>query len=495
MRLATRLSLWMTGIVCLIVGLHAIWSTQAAIGRIQDDLNTELRTQAELLATAVSPVLREDGFLSAGRVVTEVRTELPGGARWWRPTAEVPASFTGTKEAWQRLTKLRQSYYVSDKDGHAYFVPIVVNETVRAVLMMRRSLDRQNHELRALVIDRIILTLLMIVGIALGIHWAIRRLIGEPLQALSALSQQIAGGDFSGRTNSNMRDEIGTFSHQMDHMAERLEEVHAALEGETHRRFAAMIELRHAERLKTVGQLASGTAHELGTPLNVIIGRARMISRGLVQGDDLKDSAEIIEAQGHRMTTLIKGLLRFARREPSPENLVDLNEVIEQCGMLLAPLMHKSGVVLEATVPEAPVCVKGDVAQVEQVLTNLIQNATHAMPDGGIVVITLETTPVKRRFEADDEYAPGFVRLTVTDTGVGMEPDVAERVFEPFFTTKPVGEGTGLGLSIAYGIVRDHGGWIDVRSAIGAGATFEMYLPVRVDAPTHIDQPADAPGA
>lgn len=481
MRLATRLSLWVTGIVCLIVGLHAIWSTQTAMTRIREDLTEDLRTQAELLASAVAPVLREDGFLSAGRVVTEVRLELPGGARWWRPTDRPPDSFIGTEEAWDRLTRLRESYYVHDDSGHAYFVPIVVNEAVRAVLMMHESSDREAEELRALLIERIILTLLMILGITLGVRWAVRRMIGEPLEELSALSEQIGGGDFSGRARNDAKGEIGAFAQQMNLMAERLEDVHAALEGEMHRRIAAMAELRHAERLKTVGQLASGTAHELGTPLNVITGRARMISRGLVKGDDLKESAEIIEAQGKRMVTLIKGLLRFARREPSPEHLIDLGEVISQCGALLKPLMHKQGVTLETWLPETAVRVKGDISQIEQVLTNMLQNATHAMSDGGKIAIALQRTDVKRRYDGDVEHAPGFARLTISDTGVGIDPAIIGRIFEPFFTTKPVGQGTGLGLSISYGIVRDHGGWIDVRSALGKGTTFEVYLPLRAE--------------
>ena len=451
------------------------------MARIQDDLSSDLRAQAELLAAAVAPVLREDGFLSAGRVVTEVREELPGGARWWRPTDNPPPGFSGDEEAWHRLTRLQQSYYVHDSTGHAYFVPIVVNETVRAVLMMRHSRDRKKRELRALLLERITLAVLMILGLFLGVRWATKRMVGEPLLALSALSEQIEEGDFSGRTNSDARDEIGAFSQQMDRMAQRLEEVHATLEGEMNRRVEALAELRHAERLATVGQLASGTAHELGTPLNVITGRARLISRGLVKGDDLKESAEIIEAQGRRMITLIKGLLRFARREPSPEGLIDLNGVIEECGTLLKPLMHKRGVVLETTVPESPVHAKGDAGQISQVMTNLLQNATHAMADGGTVTVTLERTDIKRRFETEDEYAPGFLRIAVTDVGVGIKPEVVTRVFEPFFTTKPVGEGTGLGLSIAYGIVRDHGGWMAVRSEVGAGTTFEIYLPLRDD--------------
>lgn len=484
MRLATRLSLWVTGIVCVIVGLHAIWTTTAAMARLEADVTTDLRTQAELLAAAVAPVLREDGFLSAGRVVTEVRAELPGGARWWRPTTQPPSSFTGDESDWHRLTQLQQSFYVHDDTGHAFFVPIVVNETVRAVLMMRHSTEREERELQMLLFERITLTILMVLGIALSVRWAVRRMIGEPLEGLSALSEQIGDGDFSGRALSTTTDEIGVFTQQMNRMAERLEDAHATLEGEMHRRVEVTAELRHAERLKTVGQLASGTAHELGTPLNVITGRARMISRGLVKGDDLIESAEIIEAQGRRMVKLIKGLLRFARREPSPENLINLNEVIEQCGALLRPLMHKANVILQTHLPDSPLSVRGDVGQIEQVLTNLLQNATHAMPDGGSVVVTLSKSVRTRRFDNDPTHAPGFAQLQVTDVGAGIDPEVVNRVFEPFFTTKPVGEGTGLGLSIAYGIVRDHGGWIDVHSVVGEGTTFDIYLPLRDDEPS-----------
>lgn len=477
MRLATRLSFTLIAIVCLIVGVHAIWTTQNAMDRIQRDLEDDLRAEGRLLAATMAPVLNENAFLTAGRIIAGAQQELPGGARWWIPTPTPPETFPGTAVQWQRLTQDGLTYFERGEAAIRYFVPVLIDKQPRAILMLRRSPARQQAERRALLIDRVVFGLVLIGLIAVVVRWAVNRMVGAPLTELSNLSAQIGQGDYSGRVQITSRSEIGVFARQMNQMAEQLQEAHAALEAEMHRRISAMTELRHAERLKTVGQLASGTAHELGTPLNVVTGRAKMIARGIVKGDDLVESAEIIVAQGKRMTELIRGLMRFARRQPSPDGLVDLAAVIGDTERLLSPLLHKRQVQIETALPAEKLIVRGDAGQIEQILANLLQNAAHAMPDGGTVRVTLDLSARTRRFPSDPEHAAGFVRLQVIDTGVGIEPEVAERIFEPFFTTKPVGEGTGLGLSIAYGIVRDHDGWIDVDSTPGKGTTFAIFLP------------------
>lgn len=478
MRLATRLSVTLIALVCLIVGLHAIWTTQSALGRIQADLEEDLRAEGRLLASTMAPVLREGAFFTAGRIIAEAQEELPGGARWWIPTPTAPDSFSGTPAQWQALVTDHRTFFERSDVALRYFLPVLVEGEPRAILMLQRSPERKLAEVHALLFDRALLAIVMIVVIALAVRLAVQRMVGAPLAELSALSAQISTGDFSGRVEIASRNEIGRFAAQMNTMAEGLQAAHAALEAEMHQRMAAMAELRHAERLKTVGQLASGTAHELGTPLNVVTGRARMIARGLVQGDDLVESAEIIVAQGKRMTELIRGLLRFARRQPSPDGVVDLRQVVAETEKLLGPLLHKRTVQVTSDLPDTPVTIRGDAGQIEQILANLLQNAAHAMrEEGGTVHVELTATDRTRRFPSDPEHAPGFVRLSVTDTGTGIDPEVVSRIFEPFFTTKPVGQGTGLGLSIAYGIVRDHDGWIDVASTLDEGTAFTIWLP------------------
>lgn len=234
--------------------------------------------------------------------------------------------------------------------------------------------------------------------------------------------------------------------------------------------------LRHAARLETVGQLAAGFAHELGTPLNVILGRARMISRRQVEGDAAVESAEIIIGQARRMAELVRHLLTFARRRPSPTTRLDLAKVVEGARALLAPVAHKRRASLDIELPEARCISPGDAGALEQMLANVVMNAIDAMPLGGAVRLRLDRAEgTHPRTGAEGPWHT----IRVSDQGPGIPPEVRERVFEPFFTTKDVGEGTGLGLSVAYGIVRDHGGWIDIAEAEpDRGAEVTIWLPI-----------------
>jgi signal transduction histidine kinase len=259
-------------------------------------------------------------------------------------------------------------------------------------------------------------------------------------------------------------------------MASALQHARSALEAETAARLSAQGSLRHADRLTTVGKLASGIAHELGTPLNVVDARARMIASRDVEGDEALQSAKIISSQVAQMTRIIRQLLDFARRGPPKRQTEPLRPLVRRTFELLGPLAHKRGVKLEERLEEAQLaCV--DPGGFAQVLTNLVMNAVQAMQTAGSVEVTAtserRTPPPELGGEPRD-----FVRVDVTDNGPGIAPEAVDRIFEPFFTTKDVGEGTGLGLSVSYGIVRDHGGWIGVESQPGRGARFSVYLPV-----------------
>lgn len=231
--------------------------------------------------------------------------------------------------------------------------------------------------------------------------------------------------------------------------------------------------LRYGARLETVGQLAAGFAHELGTPLNVILGRARMISRGQVKGDAAVESAEIIARQAMRMTELVRSLLTFARSRPSPTGRVDVGRMLRQSRDLLQPLAHKRRVTIELPAPTAA-AVTGDASDVQQALTNVIINAIDAMPDGGTVRVSLEE---RGGLHPDLRVAGRWQGVRICDEGQGIPEMLRERIFDPFFTTKDVGAGTGLGLSVAYGIVRDHDGWIDVGDSEPRGASVTLWLP------------------
>jgi signal transduction histidine kinase len=293
--------------------------------------------------------------------------------------------------------------------------------------------------------------------------------IGRPISRLAQKARRVGTGDLTGPMRLSQRDELGELANEINLMCERLAEEQTARESATE-------QLRHADRLTTVGHLASGLAHELGTPLNVVQGRARLIRDREVDATETIDSARIVVEQAERMTALIRQLLDFARPRALQKASVNVSALAARVCELVATIARKSNVTVKAP-PADEARVEADDGQLHQVLTNLVVNAIHAMPDGGTVEIVprvVEQVPPPYI----DGAAQSWMAIEVRDSGVGMEDATRARIFEPFFTTKQFGEGTGLGLSVTWGIVREHGGWIDVASTPGKGSTFTVYLPM-----------------
>jgi two-component system, NtrC family, sensor kinase len=294
--------------------------------------------------------------------------------------------------------------------------------------------------------------------------------IGRPISKLANKARRVGTGDLSAPLQLRQRDELGELANEINLMCERLAEEQGA-------RARATEQLRHADRLTTVGKLASGLAHELGTPLNVVSGRARLIADREVEGGDVVDSARIVAEQADRMTALIRQLLDFARpRAPRPAPL-NITTLASRVCQLVATIARKANVKLIPPAPDESLRLEADDGQLTQVLTNLVVNAIQSIVDDGAVEIATRTVD-----QVPPPYVGGTVQtwmaIEVRDTGAGMDDATRERIFEPFFTTKQVGEGTGLGLSVSWGIVREHGGWIDVQSALNKGSTFTVYLPM-----------------
>jgi signal transduction histidine kinase len=226
-----------------------------------------------------------------------------------------------------------------------------------------------------------------------------------------------------------------------------------------------MDQLRHADRLATIGELAAGVAHEINEPLSEILGFAQLCQKieGLPE-QAVRDLDKIRDASLHARG-VVKKLLTFARKVPAKRTAVDLNTIVLDGISFLEARCAKEKIELRMDLaPEAPIVV-ADPPQLKQVFINLAVNAIQAMPGGGRLGITTASGEEQ-------------VRLMVEDTGIGMTDEVKDRIFIPFFTTKDVGQGTGLGLSVVHGIVMSHGGAIHVHSLAGRGSRFEVLLPV-----------------
>jgi two-component system, cell cycle sensor histidine kinase and response regulator CckA len=249
--------------------------------------------------------------------------------------------------------------------------------------------------------------------------------------------------------------------------------------------------LRHAERMESVGRLAGGIAHEANNQMTVVLGAAGFLLRR-VRDDEDREDLEHIRRAAERTAAITQQLLAFSRRQVLQPQLVNLNAIVTT----LEPIMRRAlgescRVAVQLAADLGPVT--ADPGQLDQVLLNLTFNARDAMPEGG--VLTIETANVvlddaSAGPRPADAVPPGpYARLTVSDTGEGMDQATLRHLFEPFFTTKAVGQGTGLGLSTVYGIVKQSGGLVNVHSELGRGTAFEIYLPLADAVPGEASAP------
>ncbi|KIG13005.1 sensory box histidine kinase/response regulator [Enhygromyxa salina] len=258
-------------------------------------------------------------------------------------------------------------------------------------------------------------------------------------------------------------------------------------------------QLRQAQKLDAIGRLAGGIAHDFNNLLSVVLNATELATLGLAE--DHPSRGELVDViwAAERAAELTRQLLAFGRKTVLRPRIIDAGQVLETMRSMLRRLVTED-IELDLTLPQRPARLRADPAQLEQVVLNLVVNARDAMPRGGR--LSLEVEPV----ELDDSFArahvgvtPGdYVKVAISDTGVGMDSETLARIFEPFFTTKGPGHGTGLGLATVFGIVNQSGGTIWVQSEPDSGTTFTIYLPASDDAepdtPAPTPAPAPAPG-
>jgi PAS domain S-box-containing protein len=236
-------------------------------------------------------------------------------------------------------------------------------------------------------------------------------------------------------------------------------------------------QVRQAEKLSAVGQLTTGLAHEIGTPLNVILGRAEFMLRKMSAEDPLRHNLESIIAQIERITKIVQQLLSFSRPKPPQVEPVHLIPLLQGVLSFLEYHIQQQGISATLDCAQNLPEVLVDRDQVQQVFFNIILNAIQSMPQGGKLTIRVSQTIAREQRE--DPVRDQYLKIEVADTGTGIPSDKLSKIFDPFFSTKEVGKGSGLGLTVCYELVKSHEGWIDVKSQVGEGSIFTVYLPLR----------------
>lgn len=350
-------------------------------------------------------------------------------------------------------------------EGHAFVsrFPIRIEGRLVGSVVGSEPLDAIDH----LVDQDVVLTAIelgLIVVICIGLAMALGGwLVGRPIGLLVHQARAIGKRDFTGDLALRRADELGELATEMKAMSDALSSALATITVETEARLRAVEQLRHSERLSTVGKLAAGIAHELGTPLSIVAGHAQMIAGREVTGDAALQSAEAIDREVTRMGRIVRQLLDFARRKGPEGTTSEPAEVARRCVSLMTPIMDRAKVRCEVLAVDPSPRALIDEDSLQQVLTNLLLNATQAMAQGGVVTIAISRAP------------EDCVRIDVRDTGPGIPEDIRPHIFEPFFTTKEAGDGTGLGLAVVYGIVVDHRGTVTVDSS-ERGTTVTVVL-------------------
>ena len=306
----------------------------------------------------------------------------------------------------------------------------------------------------------------------------LRGRIALPIAQAVTATERISRGDFSVRLDPRRNDELGVLATAVNRMAEAVGERDAALV----RQFKELEEARQLQREQqkrdSLGTLAGGIAHDFNNILGAILGYSELALRRSPGDENWRADLAEIRSASHRARDLVKQILTFGRGRQHEKSPVRLSPVVDEALKLLraslpSTIEIRSEIASEATVP-------ADSSQIHQVVVNLCTNAFQAMtPNGGVLRVALEELTPEAEPPRASASSPGgtYVRLTISDTGCGMDPATLSRIFDPYFTTKEPTKGTGLGLAVARGIVENHDGWISVRSEPAKGATFEVYLP------------------
>jgi two-component system, NtrC family, sensor kinase len=363
------------------------------------------------------------------------------------------------------------------------------SQAVLGVVDITYSLDEVNRAMAAHVVNMIVVSIGFLLLVAVTVGWLLRRLIYVPLGDLAHGAERIAAGNFDHPIPVRGEDEFGSLAHSTNTMMAALKVSRHELEdwvvkleekvkARTEELRVAEAEVARGEKLAAIGQLAAGIAHELNNPLTGVLTFTSLMRQKMPAGSQDAEDLDLVIRETRRCASIIRRLLDFAREKPPQKTEVDLNELAEETVRFVersAALQQVEIVLgLDREIPR----VHADADLLKQVLMNILVNAQQAITGPGRITVRTRLHPV-RRLPLQAQPQP-VVEIAVSDTGCGIARANLQRIFDPFYTSKEVGKGTGLGLSVSYGIVKAHGGQIEVESTVGAGSTFHVFLPAGV---------------
>jgi len=337
-----------------------------------------------------------------------------------------------------------------------------------------RSLDEERRDLFSETRATVLSLATLVVGLTAA-GWVLASVyVRVPLHNLVNTMRAVRAGNLSAKASFRRADELGAAVAEFNAMMSDLAEARGRLMIEVERREALEMSLQRTDKLVTVGQLSAGLAHEIGSPLQVVNGRARALAARTDIPPDVRRTAEILASESDRITRIVEQLLKFSRHTVPRITETRLSTPVRDIVEWFEPEARRHGVRLALEDDESLPAANVDVAQVQQVVMNLLINAVRGTPPGGTVRVTL----ARASFAVAGGQMQPSVSFAVEDTGTGIPEDLLPHIFEPFFTTRSDAGGTGLGLAVVKSIVDAHGGSITVTTRVGEGTRFTVQFPV-----------------
>ncbi len=486
MRVGTRITVATSLLVAVVLAVYATLDLRSASSNRRAALEAEARQLAFSLRTSLESGDVERALARAERLGEALSHTGDGWRVSLHPLDDAIAAGEAPRDRLRALADGRTSHLTATEARHFILaIPLRVASPqapdgfeVVGSLEVAGSTESLRAARRA-DLTRTLPLMGTILALVVGaIMWSSRVFVSRPIEKLIAGIDDVAKGDLSRVLLSEREDEIGALAARFNEMTYSLRESQAESKRQNDAKMALEERLSHTEKLATLGQLAAEIAHEVGTPLSVIAGRARSIAKKADAPDDVAKKANIIAEQASRITRIIERLLDMTRQSVGALEFADvqMNEITLTTLEFLEGRMLAAGVRSSLSRAEGLPPVRGHHDQLQQVLLNLLINAIEAMPDGGHLAV--ETSHASRR-RPGLEVAPEqpTVIVEIRDSGVGIPRELRDHIFEPFYTSKRSEGGSGLGLTVSHGIIKGHDGWIEVDDRPGGGTIFRLCIP------------------
>lgn len=480
MRTGTKLILFLTVAVGIVMMLGGYFMLRQREAILEAAMRNEVRAHAATLKIALEDAYRSGRTNDVQRLINRLSEEpkiysvtlFDETGRSVMSSNPLAADEVRNPPQVQQVIATSQSAEIeSNQELVSLIIPIrigVLRQGAFEITQPRSFIKKDFARARR---DIALVTLALFAAIILVVLAVMRRSLLRPINELLGGAIAIGRGDLEYRViMPESGGELTQLAREFNRMADSLAEQRRAALLDSEKRLALEHELRHRERLASVGRLAAGIAHEMGAPLNVIKGRAEMLQQRPDMPVEKRDRIlNIINSQADGIARIVRQLLTLARPFTLKREVVDALQLVSEISDLIEPEATKAGVRLEVTADEQT-GIDGDRNLLHQVLLNICLNGIQAIEmDGKLQIEILRGEKIR-----NDRH---FVALRVSDTGPGISLENLNNIFDPFFTTKDVGQGSGLGLAVSHRIVEEHSGWIEVENRQTGGAVFTIYLP------------------